>query len=122
MKAYLLGIFALFFVALMICMPQVFAQQGVPAFSDVDAIFQSRCVKCHGGTRPPEGLHLDSYNGIIAGAKDGPAIIKGDPAKSKLVKAIKGTWKPRMPKDGPPWLSGNDITLIEKWIEAGAPQ
>jgi hypothetical protein len=25
-----------------------------------------------------------------------------------------------MPKDGPPWLSEMQITVIEKWIAAGA--
>ena len=122
MKASLLGVFALFFATSMICLPQVYSQQGTPAFSDVNQIFQARCVKCHSGTRPPEGLHLDSYDGVMAGSKDMKIIVKGEPGKSELVKRIKGISKPRMPKDGPPWLSEKEITLIETWIAAGAPQ
>jgi len=122
MKASLLGVLALFFATSMICIPAVYSQQGTPSFADVNQIFQARCVKCHSGTRPPEGLHLDSYEGVMAGSKDMQIVVKGDPAKSELVKRIKGISKPRMPKDGPPWLSEKEITLIEKWIAAGAPQ
>ena len=113
MKSSLFGAFALVFVLLIICMPEVFGQQGMPSFSDVDGILQARCVKCHSGMRPPEGLHLDSYKGVIAGSKDMQIIVKGEPGKSELVKRIKGISKPRMPKDGPPWLSEKDITLMK---------
>jgi len=122
MKASLSGVFALFFATLVICIPEVYSQQATPAFSNVNQIFQARCVKCHSGTRPPEGLHLDSYDGAMAGSKDMQVIVKGEPGKSEIVKRIKGISKPRMPKDGPPWLSEKEITLIEKWIAAGAPQ
>ena len=122
MKASLWGVFALFFAASMFCIPAVYSQQGTPAFSDVNQIFQTRCVKCHSGTRPPEGLRLDSYKDAMAGSKDMQIIVKGEPGKSELVKRIKGTSKPRMPKDGPPWLPEKEITLIENWIAAGAPQ
>ena len=122
MKASLPGFLALVFALSMICIPEVFAQQGAPVFADVDRIFQARCVTCHSGTRPPEGLHLDSYSGVMAGSKDMQVIVKGEPGKSELVKRIKGISKPRMPKDGPPWLSEKDAALIEKWIAAGAVQ
>jgi mono/diheme cytochrome c family protein len=122
MKASLLGVFALFFATSMICIPAVYSQQRAPAFSDVNQIFQTRCAKCHSGARPPEGLHLDSYDGVMAGSKDMKVIVKGEPAKSELVKRIKGISKPRMPQNGPPWLPEKDIALIEKWIAAGAPQ
>jgi hypothetical protein len=122
MKASLPGVFALVSALLIIWIPEVFGQQATPAFSDVDPIFQARCLKCHSGTRPADGLHMDSYSGVMAGSKDMQVIVKGEPGKSELVKRIKGISKPRMPKDGPPWLSEKDITLIEKWIAAGAPQ
>jgi len=120
MKAPLSGILALFLAALTISIPEVFAQMGKPAFSDVNRIFQARCVKCHSGTRPPDGLRLDACTGIMAGAKDGPVIVPGSPGKSELVRRLKGLSKPRMPKDGPPWLPDDEIAVIEKWIAAGA--
>jgi hypothetical protein len=56
----------------------------------------------------------------MAGSKDGPVIIPGNPDKSELVRRIKGISKPRMPKDGPPWLSAKEIALVEGWIAADA--
>ena len=122
MKVSLTGLFVLSFAAVFVFISGGYAQQGAPTFSDVSKIFQTRCDKCHSGSRPPEGLHLDSYNGVMTGSKDMKIVVKGDPGKSELVKRIKGTSKPRMPKDGPPWLSESEVTLIEKWISAGAPE
>ncbi len=122
MKAFLPCVFALVSALSIICVSEGFAQQRAPVFSDVDQIFQARCLKCHSGARPSEGLRLDNYNGVMAGSKDMQVIVKGEPGKSELVKRIKGISKPRMPKDGPPWLSEKEIILLEEWIAAGAPQ
>ena len=42
--------------------------------------------------------------------------------KSELVKRLKGISKPRMPKNGPPFLPDADIALVEKWIAGGASE
>lgn len=95
--------------------------QPEPAsFTDVLKIFNSRCISCHSGSRPPEGLRLDTYKDIMAGGKGGPVVVPKDPAKSELVKRVKGIISPRMPKNGPPWLQDAEISLIEKWIADGA--
>jgi uncharacterized membrane protein len=104
----------------MICISEVSAQQATPAYSDVDRIFHARCLNCHAGIRPAAGLRLKTYANVIAGTKEGPVIVKGNPAESELVKRVKGISSPRMPKDGPPWLSEKEIALIENWIAAGA--
>ena len=120
MRAFLCGFMGLIF-ALTLYVPRSFAQQA-PVYSDVRQIFQTRCIKCHSGKQAPEGLHLDSYKGVMAGSEDMPVIIKGQPARSELVKRIKGISMPRMPKDGPPWLSEDEIRLIENWIAKGAAE
>ncbi len=122
MKVSLAGAVALSFALLAISVSGVFPQQETPSFSDVNQIFQARCVKCHSGNRPPVGIRLDNYKDVMAGGKEGPVIVPGKPDKSQLLKNIKGTAKPRMPKDAPPFLSEKDIALIEKWIAAGAPE
>jgi hypothetical protein len=55
----------------------------------------------------------------MAGAKDGPVIVPGAPDKSEIIRRVKGIAKPRMPRDGPPWLSEKQISVIENWIAAG---
>ena len=102
------------------------AQEGkagaAPTYSDVSTIFQTRCITCHAGSRPAAGLHLDTYANVMKGISEGPVVLPGNPAQSELVKRIKGISKPRMPKNGPPWLTADQISLIEKWISAGASE
>ncbi len=89
--------------------------------ADVQPIFTERCIKCHSGDTPPRGLRLDNYDNIITGGSYRPVIIPENPDESELIKRIKGLSIPRMPFDGPPFLSDEKITLIEEWIVAGAP-
>lgn len=92
-------------------------------FSHVASIFLKRCVKCHaengqmGG--PPEGLILKTREQILAGGERN-VVIPGNPGASKLVRHITGRELPRMPFDGPPYLSDEDIRLITDWIEQGS--
>jgi hypothetical protein len=105
-----------------VCGQQEKAGPGVAYQQDIAPIFEGRCVSCHSGTRPPDGLHLDSYQGVIAGSRIGKVLIPGKPQQSEIVKRIRGISKPRMPKNGPPWLSDSEISLIEKWIADGASE
>jgi mono/diheme cytochrome c family protein len=90
------------------------------SFSEIAGIMNTNCVTCHAGNKPADGLRLDSYENIIAGAKHGPVVVAGHPEKSGMVSRVKGTTKPRMPMNGPPWLSKEDTATIEAWIAAGA--
>jgi hypothetical protein len=56
----------------------------------------------------------------MIGGKAGKMVIPGEPDKSEMVRRIKGASMPRMPKNGPPWLSDAQISLIQQWIAAGA--
>jgi len=95
-------------------------QSGAADYTEVAKIFDLRCVSCHSGARAPEGLRLDSYKNVMAGGKDGAVIVPGKPAESKLLKHIRGDLKPRMPKNGPPWLTDIQVDVIQRWISAGA--
>jgi len=89
--------------------------------ADVQPILTERCVKCHSGANPPRGLQLDNYEHVLAGGTHRPVIIPGNTEESELIKRIKGISIPRMPFDGPPYLSDEQIATIEAWIAAGAP-
>jgi mono/diheme cytochrome c family protein len=91
-------------------------------FVHVERIFLQRCVECHGDARaegPPEGLRLDGLANILTGGEL-IVVIPGNPEASEIVRRIEGTAEPRMPFDGPPWLSEEEIALIRRWIEGGA--
>ncbi len=89
-------------------------------WSGIAPIFQERCVLCHTGEYAPLGLQLDSYAGLLAGSENGPVVVPGAFAASPLYHRITGEAEPRMPLDGPPFLSEAEIALISDWIAAGA--
>lgn len=92
--------------------------QSVTSYSKVDAIFQSRCVACHGHTSRASGLNLESFEGLINGGKRGAPVIAGRSSESLIVKFIDGTLMPRMPLGDQ--LSSDEISTIKAWIDAGA--
>jgi hypothetical protein len=69
--------------------------------------------------RPPEGYRLDSLQATLD-ASDRARIVPGNPGSSELVRRIRGVSRPRMPFDGPPWLTDEEMLLIEQWIAQGA--
>ena len=92
-------------------------------FAHVEPIFLGRCAGCHTEAReggPPEGLRLDSLQNILAGGER-LVLVPGHPEASEIVRRIEGTAQPRMPLNGPPWLSEEQIALIRRWIAEGAP-
>ncbi|MDX2177327.1 MAG: c-type cytochrome domain-containing protein [Candidatus Sumerlaeia bacterium] len=89
----------------------------------VEPILMANCVRCHapsGVMGPaPEGLALTSLQGALAGGER-LAVVPGMPEASALWRRIAGLESPRMPFDGPPWLSKEDTDLIARWIRDGA--
>lgn len=99
------------------------AQSGPPTWADVAPILSARCTKCHaqqGLMGPaPEGFLLTRYEDALA-AGDRARIVPGNPDASELMRRIRGQARPRMPYDGPPFLTGEEIRLISDWIAQGA--
>lgn len=97
------------------------AAERQPNYTDIVPLLQARCVICHSGANAPLGLRLDTYAGLKKGSQNGAVIEPGQPVQSELVRRVRGTSLPRMPLTGPPYLTENEIKLIENWITAGAP-
>ena len=55
---------------------------------DIAPMFQSNCVKCHGGAKKKGGLDLRSYESLIEGAESGPVIVYGSAEESELFKIV----------------------------------
>lgn len=104
-------------------MPPPEAVAGPVRYDQVAPIFATRCAKCHtekglmGG--PPEGYRLASYADTISAA-DRVRVVPGNPEASELLRRIRGQALPRMPFDGPPFLTDDEIGLIAQWIADGA--
>jgi hypothetical protein len=92
-------------------------------WTEVEPILLARCAKCHtengimGG--PPEGFIVRTYAQVLA-AGERVRVVPGHPLASELLRRVRGLSSPRMPFDGPPWLSDGEIGLIERWIADGA--
>ncbi len=85
-------------------------------------VLHEHCLPCHGGDAkkaPKGGLSLTNREVLLKGGDSGPAIISGDPAKSRLIEAI-GYLNPDLqmpPKGKLPPVAIADLTA---WVKAGA--
>jgi serine/threonine-protein kinase len=86
--------------------------------SQVRAIFEKCCFRCHGQDDEAEaGVYVLDRDKLIAKKK----VVPGDPEHSRLYQKITSTTSPMPPEDETPRPSADDIALIKKWIAAGAP-
>jgi hypothetical protein len=77
------------------------------------------CYECHSAASASleAGLQLDYRGGLLRGGETGPAIVVGQPLKSKLITALKYEAL-QMPPDGK--LPDSIVRDFERWIEQGA--
>jgi hypothetical protein len=102
---------------------------AAPAAADVE-FFESRvrpvlvehCYKCHsaGSESLKGGLRLDSRDGLLRGGESGPGVVPGDPAKSRLVAAIRYD-DPDLEMPPKTRLSDRQIADLTEWVARGAP-
>jgi len=92
-------------------------------YSHVAPIFLQRCAKCHSQRgilgAPPEGVRLASLSETLQGGER-VVVVPGQPLASELYRRVTGLAQPRMPFDGPPYLSADEIRVIGDWIAQGA--
>lgn len=103
----------------------VWAPSQVPDFNrDVRPLLSDKCFACHGpdGAHRKAGLRLDERDAALEMRDGRAAIVPGNPARSELLRRVRAKDEDvRMPppeshKD----LSEAEITLLERWIAAGA--
>lgn len=82
--------------------------------SDIQPIFDTRCVSCHGNA---VGLTLNSYDSVLGGSINGPVVLPSNPASSRLIQNVNSGF---MPLGGPP-LTEVQVQTLSDWVAAGAP-
>ncbi|KAF0178375.1 MAG: hypothetical protein FD161_1924 [Limisphaerales bacterium] len=85
-------------------------------------VLVERCYECHSAAAKKNkgGLTLDTRDGVLKGGDAGPALVPGDPEKSKLIEAVR--YKNRdlqMPPKSP--LPPDQVRDLEQWVKLGAP-
>jgi hypothetical protein len=86
----------------------------------VRPILVEKCFKCHSHIKKRGSLSLEGRSAILTGGDNGPAIVPGDPDKSRLIEAISYTNVDlQMPPKGKlPDVAIRDLT---EWVKMGAP-
>lgn len=86
----------------------------------VRPLLVNNCYNCHSAnTNSKGGLRVDDRNGLLNGGNEGPAIIPGEPEKSRLIRAVRQVDVDlKMPPDKQ--LSAEEIADLVKWIADGA--
>ncbi len=91
---------------------------------EVRAIFQVRCVLCHGSGDRKGGLDMRTLASRLKGGKSGPGLVPGKPEESLIYQRIvKGQMPPdKLAKDLAVELpTASETEKIRAWIAAGAP-
>ncbi len=89
---------------------------------DVAPILLKNCNGCHiDAMQVRGGLRMDTFASLLRGGDSGAIVDGGKSATSLLVRKLKGEEGDRMPAGGRPPLSEEQITLISRWIDEGAP-
>lgn len=88
---------------------------------EVREVLVKHCLKCHGGGKVLESrFDLSHRDALLKGGAEGPAIVVGDHAKSRLFRLITHELEPHMPENSAK-LSERQIDAVARWIDAGAP-
>jgi mono/diheme cytochrome c family protein len=96
-------------------------------------IFNPACIACHtdDGRTPSSNLNLKTgvsianlVNVASVGKAGATRVVPGNPSGSYLIQKLEGAPDIvglRMPRNGPPYLTTEQIALIRQWIQNGAP-
>ncbi|MES2997454.1 MAG: c-type cytochrome domain-containing protein [Verrucomicrobiota bacterium] len=88
----------------------------------VAPILERRCVSCHKEGKSKGKLRVDSYDALMAGGADGPAVESGKSGESLIVERMELPLKieEHMPPKGKPQPEEAELRIIKWWIDAGA--
>lgn len=102
-------------------------------FNTTDSAGRVACTTCHNpqGARFSGNMNLadnTAYAQLInvpsSGKPGAVRVIPGDPSGSYIIQKLEGApgiVGERMPRTGGPYLTANQIAIIRRWIELGAP-
>ncbi len=89
---------------------------------DIQPILEAACLRCHGAVKPKGGFRLDSRDAALRGGANGPAILPGRSAESRLIHAVaRLDAEAQMPPTGKGEpLTHDQVAKLRAWIDQGA--
>ncbi|MBI3875811.1 MAG: PSD1 domain-containing protein [Verrucomicrobia bacterium] len=112
--------------ALAVCLTSSLAARAAEDFEffekRIRPLLAEHCYKCHSADAKElkGGLRLDSRDGLLKGGDSGPAIVRGDPEASLLIKAVRHSSQDLKMPDKAPKLAESQITDLVAWVKMGA--
>lgn len=89
---------------------------------DIQPIFETACLRCHGPERPKSGFRLDNRADALKGGELGRAIIPGDSAGSPLIhyvaQLVPEFEMPPVGRGDP--LTSEQVGRLRAWVDQGA--
>ncbi|MCX6067836.1 MAG: hypothetical protein NT121_19115, partial [Chloroflexi bacterium] len=93
--------------------PAASSSSSAPTYdAAIAAMLTTKCTMCHKDAAAPKGLDLTSYANLMKGSADGPVIVAGKSADSKLIEV--------QSKAHAMNLTADELALFTQWIDAGA--
>jgi hypothetical protein len=99
------------------------ASKKIDFATDIKAILDGRCLKCHSDEKPKSQFHLTSRQAALHGGEHGVDIVPGQSAKSPLIHYVSGLVEDmQMPPEGRGTpLTPEEIGLLRSWIDQDVP-
>ncbi len=85
----------------------------------VRPVLAEKCFSCHGPKRQKAGLRLDSPAALFKGSDSGPVVVKGEPDRSPLIRAVRYDGDTKMPPTEK--LPPQAVEALTRWVKMGAP-
>jgi hypothetical protein len=106
--------------------PELIAKLPPPAarqidfVKDIKPLFDASCVQCHAKGKVKGGLSLETRETMLTGGEDGPVVVPGKSAESRMVHMV-AALDPEtvMPQKGTKWTA-EQVALLRAWIDQGA--
>ena len=88
--------------------------------TDVAPLLTKYCTGCHNVQDREGGLSLESYGDLQAGLEQGPVVLAGQAASSRLIRVLVGLSEPEMPPEDNAAPTDEEIARLRAWVDAGA--
>lgn len=88
-------------------------------------VLERKCYSCHSDKKQKGSLRVDTVALMLEGGEEDVALIKGDSENSPLITSIRHMPIDddfHMPPENKPQITADELTLLEWWINAGAPE
>jgi hypothetical protein len=97
--------------------------QHIDFQTDVRPILMEHCAECHGGVKKASGFTVLSRESMLSESDSGnPGFMSGNSQESSMMVRLRSEdMDERMPPEGHDALSADQMDVLAKWIDAGAP-